>query len=881
MPVPLPRVVRRLMALFMWTSRDEDMEREMAFHVASLAEEYERAGMSGADAARAARARFGSALRLREQGHDARTSRIVEDTVRDVRHMARGLRRSPGFTTTVVLTLALGIGGSTAIFSVVDQLLLRPLPYPNGDELVTIYETSLQGPTVAGRSRNGVSPANWLDWQRDSRTLQQLAAWQSAAWTLTGLGEPARLGVQLVSAEFFPLLGVQPLLGRTIDSDDDRPNAPRVVVLSYALWQQRFGGDPGVLERSVQLNDTPARIIGVMPDGFGFLDPDVALWSAYGLDRHRDWRTTAGRFMDVVGRLHTGTTLNGAQAEMAGIAQRLAGTYAFNRNRSLRIVPLRDELTGGVETSLWILYGAVSLLLAIACFNVVNLLLARAAARRRELAVRTSLGAGRVAIARQLLVESVLLASTGGGLGVLLARWSLDALVAAAPANLLRAASLSIDSRVLCYSIGLSLATGLLVGLAPAALAARQPLLTSLKAGGSAVTRTPRIRQALVVGQVAMTVVLLCGAGLLARTMVALGGASTGAQTRDVLTLDVSLPEARYTPERRVRFYRDAVDALRTLPGVTAAAAGNSLALVGGVRGATGFHRLGTPDPPVNERPSANIRVVTPGYFRGLGIPVVRGREFVDADDASPTPGFIVNEAFVRAYLPDVDPLSASLSVRMQRENPYSPVIGVVGNVSEGSVRNDPRPTIFYSHRQMAETNMTLLVRASRPASIAAAAVEAIHRIDPNLAVTRVRTFEGALADSLARERLNAIVSGGFAVSGLLLASLGLYGLLSFLVVERRKEIGIRIALGAPLARVMRSVVGGGLRLVAIGAAMGVAGSLLVLRLLRSLLFGVTPNDTWTYVAVLALLGGVAALASYVPARRAARVEPLSALRQE
>jgi putative ABC transport system permease protein len=815
-------------------------------------------------------------LRLKEQGHDVLSARVIEDIARDVRHTWRGLRRSPGFAIAVVLTLALGIGGNTAIFSIVDQLLLRPLPYPDGDQLLMVYESF--GPR---NSRNVVSPANWLDWQSENRTLQRLATWRTLSYTLTGVGEPTRLKAQLVSSEFFPLLGVKPLLGRTLSEEDDRPNAPLVAVLSHRLWQHRFAADPSVIGRVVQLNDRPVQVVGVMPAGFQFVYPDNDVWGASQLDRNQPWRETAGRFLNVVARLKAGTTIAAARAEMTAIAERLAATYAFNKNTTVTLVPLREALTGQVHTSLLVLYAAVGVLLSIACFNVANLLLARAASRRREIAIRTSLGAGRLVIVRQPLVESLLLALAGGALGITLARWSLDALLAFAPADLLRASELSVDRRVLQYAVGLTLLTGLVVGLVPAMLVARRSMTAWMRTSGSTATQSPRARQALVVCQVALTVVLLCGAGLLVRTVIALDSVNNGFDKHDVLTMEVRLPGIRYTPERTITFYRQAVAALRGLPGAESAAAANSLAVIGTPRGGTAIHRLGTAELPINERPFTVVRVVTPGYFRTLHIPVLRGREFTEADDANPTPGFVVNEAFARTVLPDIDPLQALLSVWMQSENPYLPVIGVVGNVSEGSVRDNAQPTVFYSHRQMPETGMTLFVRANQPTAIAAAAVGALHNLDPNLAISNVRTFEGALAESLARERLSAVVSGAFALSGLLLASLGLYGLLAFLVAERTKEMAVRIALGAQLGQLTRSVVGGGLRMVAIGAATGVGGSLLLFRLVGALLFGVTPYDLLTYATVLALLFAVAGLASYVPARRAARVEPLAALRQD
>ena len=804
-----------------------------------------------------------------------RLGRWLEDTLRDLRYAARGLSRSRGLAAAVILTLGLGIGSNTAIFSVVDQLLLRPLPYPAGDQLVTVYEAGLGGPG----DRADVSPANWLDWQRDSRTIQMFAAWRTASLTLTGIGEPTKLRAQLVSAEFFPLLGVQPWLGRVVMREDDRPNMPPVAVVSYELWQHRLAGDRGVIGRTIQLDDRPFQVIGVMPPAFRFIYDDTDLWTAWQLDRQQPWRETAGRFQQVVGRLRPGSTLTAARAEMEALARQMAARYEFNKNTTVLLVPLREELTGEVHGSLIALSVAVAVLLAIACFNVANLLLARAAARNREIAICMSLGAGRGTIVRQWLVESLLLAAAGGALGMLLARWLLGALVAAAPPDLLHVAALSIDRRVLLYAMVLSMTTGVLVGLAPAIVLSRQAITSTLRGSGRTLTHAPRIRETLLVGQVALTVVLLCGAGLLVRTVLTLNAATHGFDRGGLLTMELDVPSTRYSSDATVAFYRDVLDRLQALPGVESAAAASSLPVIGSPRGGTAFHRLGTPQLPINDSPSTVVRVVTPRYFHTLRIPVLRGREFTDAD--GPTAGFIVNQAFVNAYLRDIDPLRAALSVWMEDENPHLPIVGVVGDVSEGSVREHARPTVFYNHRRMTEGGMTIFIRSRQAPLLANATRGVVHAIDPNLAVTNIRTFDRALGESVARERLSALISAAFAVSGLALAALGLYGVLAFLVTERTKEIGIRMALGAGRGRLTAGVVAGGMRLVAIGATIGVLSALGLLRWAQALLFGISAYDPWTYAYALMLLAAIAAFASYLPARRAAAVDPMVALRAE
>jgi predicted permease len=664
--------------------------------------------------------------------------------------------------------------------------------------------------------------------------------------------------------------------------DDDRVKAPRVAVISHRLWQQRFGADPQVVGRRVQIDGGPpgpTEIVGVMPESFRFLFQDTDVWMPMQLDRTVDWRKRAGRFLDAVARTKPERTLAAAQKDLDGIAERLAATYEFNKRNRVGLVPLRQELTGQVQASLIVLYAAVGVLLSIACLNVANLLLVRGARRGREIAVRTALGAGRASIVRQLLIESLLLALAGGALGIGLAHWSLDALVAFAPPTLLRVPELTVDTRVLAYALAMSVLTGIVCGVIPAVMVGLRPIALALRAGGVTATHATRLRQVLVVSQVAMTVVLLCGAGLLARTLLALTSVDQGFDRNNVLTMELSLSPGRYDDAGRADFYRRLVEQLRAIPGVEAAAAANSLPIVGSPRGGTGFHVQGTPLRPPNQQPVTIVRVVTPGYFRTLRIPVLRGREFTDADTA--TAGFVVNEAFAKTYFAGGEPVGVEISVAMQRENPYMPIIGVVGNLSEVSVRQSAKPTVFYNEATMGEFAMTVMLRTTRPDATVAPAIAAVRGIDPDLPVTNVRMFDVALTDTIARERLNALVSSGFALSGLLLAALGVYGLLAYIVAERTREIAIRVALGAHIQRLTRSVVGRGLRLVAIGALVGLAVSLTLLRSLSALLFDVTPYDLPTYATVVALVCGVAAIAAYVPARHAARVQPLLVLRDE
>jgi putative ABC transport system permease protein len=805
-----------------------------------------------------------------------RILQMAENLMADVRYALRGLQSSPGFTATVVVMLALGIGANTAIFSIVDRLFLRALPYPESHQLLMVYEA------FPGTARNNVSPANWLDWQRLSHSFETLAAWNFASATFAGEGDPELLSGQAASAEFFPTLKVSPLLGRLFTPDDDRPNAAPVVVLSHRLWQRRFGEDPNIIGKKIELDARPFEVIGVMPQGFYFMNPLAEFWVPYALDRQRDWRANSGRSIpSILGRLKPGVSMAAAQAEMRTLGAQLEQAYVFNKRTSVNVVPLREVLTGEVRTSLLVLLAAVSVLLLVACFNVASMMLARSSSRRREIAVRTSLGASRGAIVRQLLVESLLLAGAGGAVGFLVALWGVSVLIELTPRNLIRVVEVPLDRWVLMYTFGISLLTGLIFGLAPAITATRGSLATYLHGVGRSITHSARIRQGLVIAQVTMTVILLCGAGLLVRSFAALNSISTGVDANQVMTMQITMPAPRYDRNQQVELVSRIIERLETLPGVQSAGATRSLPVIGPTAG-TGVHFKGTPDVAMSDRPMARIRMATPGYFKTVGTPIVSGHEFT-WDDQRPNAElvFVVNQAFVKAYLPGKDPLATSMRVWMGTENPFGRIVGVAADVLEGSLRGGAVPTVFYNQRQLSYSGMTLFVRTNRPSTIAREAVQVIHDIDRDVPVTQVRTLRDAFGQSIAQDRLNAGVSGAFAVTALLLASFGLYGLLAFLVAERTREIGIRMALGAEAATLVQMVMNHGLSLVAAGGLLGLIGAFAISRFIKTLLFEVSSYDPTTFVAVTLLLILVGALAAFLPAYRAATVNPIVALRQE
>jgi putative ABC transport system permease protein len=797
--------------------------------------------------------------------------------LQDLRYATRRLLKSPGFTLVAVGALALGIGANTAIFSVVNTVLLRPLPYPAPEQLVQLWESRPQ----QNMPRSEIAPHEFLAWADQCQSFQRLAATDVAEYNLTGRGEPERVTGALVTAGYLPLLGVAPAHGRGFLEEEDRPGSDNVVVLGHELWRSRFNSDPSVVGQSVSLDGVACNVVGVLPRGFRLPgDASLARPIAFsGEDRARP----GNHFLNVFGRLKEGVTLAQAEAEMAAAAARVEQSLGgANVGHQVAVVSLHEQVVGGARTSLLVLLGAVALVLLIACANVANLLLARAAARRREVAVRAALGASRWRIVRQLLAESLLLSGLGGALGLLLAVWGVDLLVGLDPAGVQRAGEVALDWRVLAFTFGLSLLTGLLFGLAPALQASKTDFVESLKEGGRSgqgLARS-RLRGALVVGEVALTLVLLVGAGLLLKSFGRLLAVDPGLDPRNVLTMDVALPPAKYAePQRITAFYERLLQEAAALPGVQAAGAVSVLPLAGDDN--SNFVQIeGRAPLPPGQALRAGRRNVTADYFRALAIPVRRGRAFTPADTAEAQRVLVINEAMARSFFAGEDPVGKR--VRTGDKSPWVEVVGVVGDVRHRGLDVDTRPEMFFPQLQTPSRRMTLVVRAAGdPEALAGPLRERVRDIDRDQPVGNVKTMESWLSESVASRRFSAALLGVFAALAAGLAALGLYGVVSYSVAQRTHEIGLRMALGAQGRDVLRLVIGQGMALTLVGTAVGVAAALALTRVMSGLLFGVGATDAGVFVTVPLLLAAVALLACYFPARRATKVDPMVALHYE
>jgi putative ABC transport system permease protein len=812
----------------------------------------------------------------------------MQTVLQDLRYGARMLLKNPAVTVVAIIALMLGIGANTAIFSVVHGVLLRSFPYQDGERLAIVWENRQSG---KGNPQNVINLGNFFDWKDQNTVFTDMAAFFDFNVNLTGDGQPEEIPGQVATPNLFSLLGVNPIKGRTFAPDDGKPGQNQVVVIGYDLWQRRFGGDPAIVGRKITINNEPNEIIGVLPPDVGWFVQKGSLirtapqiWSPWQVSENL--RRRRGRFARAVARLKPGVTWEQAQNEMSMIGARLEQQYPeFNTQWSVNVVPLRTQVTGEIRKPLFILLGAVGFVLLIACANVANLLLARAASRKKEIALRAGLGASRWRIARQLLTESVLLSVIGGGLGLLLAWWGTRALLALSPPELMDLRDTSVNLPVLGFTIGLTLLTGIVFGLVPALEATRVDLNESLKEGGRGAGQgagSHRLRSAFVVTQVALALVLLVGAGLLIRSLNRLNSVEPGFNPNQVLTMRVNLPDQKYDSEPKIiNFFKQAVDQLKTLPGVESVGAINYVPF-GGPHSGTIIHIEGQPQRPPGQELSTGIVVTDVNYFTTMGIPLKRGRLFTAQEATEMRHVVVVNETFARENFPGQDPIGKRVTIHMKEENVPTEIIGIVGDNKHKGLDLEIEPMAFWPHPELVTSSMTLLVRTKGdPTSVATAARNVIHQIDPEQPVGEVNTMQGLMATSVARSRFNTILLTVFSVVALVMAAVGIYGVMSYSVQQRTHELGIRLALGAQHVDVLKLILKQGIVLGAVGVVAGLLGSLGLTRLMASLLFEVTPTDVRTFAVVAAGLFLIVLIACYIPARRATKVNPLVALRYE
>ena len=876
---------------------DGDVDDELRFHLEMLQRDYEARGMTPDAARRAARDRFGDVDRVEHEllEHDHRRERgrhrreRMSDLAQDVRYGIRGLRRAPGFTLVAVLTLALGIGATTAIFSVVNSIVLRPLPYREAERIAMVW--------MDNRDQNMAedihSWPNFEDMRAQGKgVFSHMAAYIPGGGNITagctvGECEPQRVQAGISTAELFDVIGVRPFIGRGFEPAEVVTGRDAVVVISHGLWTRMFGSDTAAIGKTIRMNGRERTVIGVMPRGFAFPTAKTDVWTPLVLDDgFKQARGTYGLY--VIGRLAPGVTLERAKADMQTIWSRLQQLDGGPRRFGLNIVPLPDQVVGkSLRTALWVMLAAVAAVLLIACANVANLMLSRAAVREREVSVRLALGARRGRLVQQLLTESLLLAVVGGALGVALAWAGLDALKGLAPADLPRVDEIGLDARVLLVTVLTVAFTGIAFGFVPALQASRPDLTGALREGGRGGTTGKgghRLRQALAASQVALVVVLLTGAGLLIRSFLEIQRVELGFREDHLLTMRVTLPGAKYPePGQRVRFYDALLERVRALPGVEGAAATSSIFLSQTPQ-STNFTiegRTARPDEPVVEVP---IDAVTPDYFRVMGVPLIRGRAFTAQDVDGAPPVVMINANMARRYWPNEDPIGRRFKYGGPGDGggPWMTIVGVVGDMRRTGLDLPVRYETFLPLAQSGDGGMTLVARTSRePAAFATAVRGAVRAVDPDQPVYDVQTMDAMLSDRVAQRRFTMALLGTFAGLALVLGIIGVYGVTSYLVTQRTREVGLRIALGADPGRLVRMVVRQGMHVAIAGLVLGLLGALALSRMMERLLFGVSPNDAWTLLAVTLVLAVATLVANWLPARRAARVDPLVALRSE
>jgi len=798
---------------------------------------------------------------------------VMANMLRDARYAIRQLGRTPGFTIVAILTLALGIGATSTIFSVVNGVLLRPLPYPNPSGLVRVYEILQQF------GRFSVAPATFLDWRQQNTSFERIAAINSTGATFNSGTGPERVNGLLVSWDMFDLLQVNPAVGRTFRAEEDAPGKDAVIVISHTMWEQRFGSDPSALGRSITLNGMPVTIIGIMPAGFAFGD-GVEFWRPLALNPSNPSR--GGHFLAVYARLKPGVTIAQAHAEMKGISERLAAQYPANSaNESAEVVGVHESMVAGIRPALLTLLAAVVVVVLIACANVANLLLVRASVRAKEIAIRTALGASRSRLVLQMLAESLVLSVAGGAAGLLLAYFAIHPIQTLSANGIPRASAISIDTNVLLFAFGVSMLTGVLFGVVPAWHASRTMVGSVLKEGGRSSTASGGrwMRNGLLIAEVAMSIVLLVGAVLLLRSFSRLVNVDPGFKPDHVLAFRVALPNASYRENhQRITFMESLATKLESIPDVTSAGGINALPMRGSYL--LSFSVRGRPAAKPNEGPSANYRVVTPGYFKALGVPLLRGRTFTSQDAEKAPMVAVVDQQFADRHFPGQDPIGQAIDIGNGSDGYYE-IVGVVGAVRQSSLDAQPAATMYVAYPQDAFSSMWVVMRTTGdPSSLSPAVRQTMRELDPNLPAYAMTALATVVNESVAQRRFSMLLLTVFASIALFLAAVGLYGVVAYMVSLRTQEIGLRMAIGAQRRDVLQMVLGGGMKLALIGVAIGLLAALLLSSVMSTMLFEIERFDPASYTTTALILLAIAALACYVPARRAMRVDPIVALRE-
>jgi predicted permease len=879
--------------LFSRSQVERELDDELQAFVDLLTAEKIRSGMTPDAARRAARVEAGGVEQIKEEVRDVRSGALVETTVQDFRYGLRLLRRSPGFATLAILTIALGIGANSAIFSVINGVVRKPLAYPKSDELMFITSQFRNQKF----DRFWVSPPEYLEFKERTKAFASVGAYTTGAMNVSDGQQPERVNAVFMTASMFKVLGVAPIRGQAFTEAQDLPNTDPVVLMSYELWQRSFGGDPAVVGKRIDIQGRPRTVLGIMPQGFDLHDARAQLWAPLGLDP-ANRQNRGSHFLYLVGRTAPGVTPPQAKAELETMlrtwGQIAANTHVPNDStHRMNMVALRDDVIGNVRKALWVLQGSVLLVLLIACANVANLLLARAETRHKEFAVRTALGAGRGRILRQFMAEGVVLSVLGGVLGLALAYWGLQALLVANPESIPRSAEIGLDPAVLAFTFVIAVLTGLVFGMAPLLHVSDHAVTQAIKEGGVRSTTNAgrnRIRRGLVVAEMALAVMLVIGAGLLIRSFANLTSVDPGFNPEQRATFGLVLPQASYPDsQRRVTFHRDLRRKLEQIPGVQ---------MAGAMQGLPPFRQLNANDTdfegytftPGSDAPIENVdyyQYVTLGYFESMGIGLKDGRTFNDADAVTGA-SVIVNEALVKRFFPNQNPLGQRLNPYLTRDTTWFTIVGVVKDVKQGGLENPVGTELYFFYDQLpriagfAPGQMNYVIRSPQSLEALTPSIRrAVREMDPALPIVQMRTMEDVIGASVTRQRFLSLLLGIFAVVALMLAAIGTYGILSYMVTERQREIGIRMALGAGSGQVVGLIMRQGMTLALLGIVLGVTGALWLSRVTSTLLYGVKPSDPSTYLVVAGIIATVATIACLVPTRRATRVDPLEAIRAD